>query len=571
MTNTSRRSNWLTPKRLFTLHGWLGMNFGLLLVWVCLSGAIAALTHEIEWLADPALRIEPRPEVRWQETYDALRHAYPDHQIGGFSRGEPSVMDGLAWNCYVTPPDGSWAQVRVDPFAAEVVRPGTRLYLADFMRQLHYNFFSSNWGFYLVCFVAFPLLLSIVTALLFFKGWWKHLFKLRVRSGSRAFFSSLHRVTGVWSLIFGLIISVTGVWYLVERDLMLQDVVYPPAPKVSPEKMIERGPTPRLLPLERYIEAASEAFPGLEPTGIRLPNSPDGSVGVEGRPGRLFVRDRANAVYMDPYDASVIEIRDSSRDGAVSWWVNAADALHFGYWGGLTTKILWAFFGLCLPALVLSGAYLSWRRVGVIGGAKDSTDGPKPPWWRRYPIRTWILLPLMFMLIWTAIAGYERRSEAPVAFIDVGRTQVGPWRASVSREPSPGPDKQTRYRVAFDAGPSRVASFREAKLDVGSGDDASHQVVLNGPTRSMRASVAPPNRTPEGVALHLTVTGWNGQSYEASLLDTSQDRPASATPRYEPHAPTVFFGIVCGYAILSTVIAIAWFILDRKPIQRRAA
>lgn len=162
--------------------------------------------------------------------------------------------------------------------------------------------------------------------------------------------------------------------------------------------------------------------------------------------------------------------------------------------GGLTTKLLWSFLGLCLPVLVLSGAYLSWRRSGVVGGGKTSSDQLATPWWLRYPIRTVVLLPLMLVLVWSCIEGYVRRGTAPKPFIGLGAVEIGPWRAAVSRESTSESDGSTKYAVVFNGKPSEAASFREAKLCVQRGNGGDCKTPLNGPAYAMRGVVNGPFR-----------------------------------------------------------------------------
>ena len=572
MTKSARPRQWLSNKKLFALHGWLGMNFGLLLFWICLSGAIASLSFEIEWLTQPSLRIEADGPVRWQATYEALRTAFPNHQVPGFQRGEPVVMDGMAWSSYLIRPDGDFAQVHVDPYEGSVVRVPTRLYVQDVVRQLHYTFMdSSSWGFYLVCFVAFPLLFSIVSALPFFKRWWRHLFRLRIGSGGRAFFSSLHRVTGVWSLVFGLIIGITSVWYLIEDFLPAE--VFPAYPSVSVERLATVGPAPPALLLERYIEAAQAAFPELEPTGIYLPTGPDDAVQVRGRTGRILVRDRANAVFLDPFDASVVGIHNSSRDGALQWWMNAADSLHFGYWGRLASKILWALFGLCLPVLVLTGAYLSWRRIGIVGPGnplRNRASRRDLPWWRRRPVRTWVMLALTGVIIAWVIDGYQRRAEAPEPFVEIGTAAIGPWRARIIREPGASEGEPVQYAVAFDAGPSRAVNLRRATLGYSNESNdkaqvASEPVQLQGATHAMRGALSIPAELQGNTRLRLSAETWDGKRFEATVRDSRPYTISEQPRRYDPAAPGVFYTVVYGYAVIALLVAILWWFLDTAP------
>ena len=65
----------------FDVHSWLGVLAGLMLFVICWSGTVAVFSHEIDWLLDARLRVEPRrgtAPATWGQLQASVGKAFPD-------------------------------------------------------------------------------------------------------------------------------------------------------------------------------------------------------------------------------------------------------------------------------------------------------------------------------------------------------------------------------------------------------------------------------------------------------------------------------------------------------------
>jgi hypothetical protein len=58
----------------------------------------------------------------------------------------------------------------------------------------------------------------MVTALYFYRKWYRKIFDLKRGKGPVVLFRSLHRLVGIWTIPFVMLFSVTGIWYFLERS-----------------------------------------------------------------------------------------------------------------------------------------------------------------------------------------------------------------------------------------------------------------------------------------------------------------------------------------------------------------
>src|SRR5690606_19656646 len=183
-----------------------------------LSGTFAVVSHEIDWLLNPQLRVTPQASrASYGELHRAVEAAYPDAPVRSVW-----APKGPRFACefWVRGDGGGNRRVYVDPYTATVQGEGSWFNTQRFFRDFHRRFFwSAWWGIWLVAFFGLPLLAASATGLAFYKRWWAKLFTLRWRQGGRLLWSDLHRFAGVWTLLFSLLISITGLWYFVEIPL----------------------------------------------------------------------------------------------------------------------------------------------------------------------------------------------------------------------------------------------------------------------------------------------------------------------------------------------------------------
>lgn len=344
----------------FILHSLIGVQISLFLGFVCLTGTIATVSHEIEWLLLPKVRAstsfaDPDLGAMWQ----AAQAAHPDGWVRSLSTYDRADGRIFAWRADVAMPDGRELAVLVDPATARVTGEMAGVSFHSFMRGLHYYLFTpGDWGFYLVTSLGFVLLASLVSGLILYKRFWYGFLRWpRFGGAMRTWMGDLHRLTALWSLWFVVVMTVTVLWYLVERA----GIGWEPDPPAAPPGSEQVRPDGAII--TTWVAHARQQMPGLVITGIQLPYSSGQPVIVQGQWQAWLVRERTNAVFIDASSGIVLGRRIAHQMPPSERWVHTADPLHFGNFAGVAGKLVWVGFGLLLTGLSLSGAVINARRL----------------------------------------------------------------------------------------------------------------------------------------------------------------------------------------------------------------
>jgi uncharacterized iron-regulated membrane protein len=347
----ARRPLW------FTIHSWLGAKLFLVLFVILSTGTLATVSNEIDWLLNPQMRAAPTAApVSWQAVHDAVRAARPDNEIGSLSA---PVEPHFAIEVLTTNANGAFERVYVNPATATVQGSHGWITVQRFLRNLHMGLFLPEYGILVVGFFGFLLLGSLVSGLVVYKKFWRGFWRAPRLGNPRRLMGDLHRLFGLWSLWFILFIGVTGAWYFIE------DAIDYAWERDAPEAA---APTPRQARQDWVSVAEVEAivrreWPTFRIDYINLPARADAPITVGGHAEALLVRSRANLIYIHPITGAVLRIKRGTEVPLTERWVDTADELHFGTFGGLATKLVWFLFGAMLSFLSFSGFWLLMQRA----------------------------------------------------------------------------------------------------------------------------------------------------------------------------------------------------------------
>ncbi|MGH8495244.1 MAG: PepSY-associated TM helix domain-containing protein [Gammaproteobacteria bacterium] len=345
------------------MHSWVGLKLSVFMFFVLATGTLAVFAHEIDWLLNADMRVRPSEQrASWAEMLSNVREDYPAWRVDYL---RASVEPWFAAEAVISAADGEQRRVYVDPYSGDVKGDAPWFNAQRFLRQAHRHLMLPiAWGVPIVCTMAVVLLLSFGTSLVIYKRWWRGWLRWPRRGDARRFWGDLHRLCGLWTMPFLLLIALTGIWYLVEE---LGGEAPPLIGTVEPAE--ESSPA---VGAAELIARGNEIFPRLEIRNL-IPSGPAGAFVLQGDAGAWLVRPRANTVLLDAGDGTVLARLDA-RDLSVHQRISeAADPLHFGTFGGMLTKSLWFLFGLAMSAMSATGVYLYGLRVLKTRGRMNST------------------------------------------------------------------------------------------------------------------------------------------------------------------------------------------------------
>ena len=358
--NAPTRGQKAKASRLWwVVHQWVGLKLSVFMSFVLLTGTLAVFSNEIDWLIHSGMRVNPSTlngDIAWVELARATYNQHPDGNIQSLTA---PVDKGFAAFATVTSEGGERRLVYAHPSTGVFQGDYNWVTVQRVLRFMHRHLFlPTAIGVPLVSALSIFLLISIVTSFVVYKKWWRGFFKpIRFRD-ARTALGDVHRIMGVWSLWFVALMALTGLWYLAESTFARA----PGHPSVQVEAT-ELSLRQQVDQLELALHIAQEANPELNLKRIVFPTKRSGAFIFQGDHKAMLVRPRSNAVWVEAATSEVKLLTDGRELNMHQRISEMADPLHFGYFAGVWTKIIWFTFGVLLTALSITGVAIYSTRL----------------------------------------------------------------------------------------------------------------------------------------------------------------------------------------------------------------
>lgn len=372
----------------FMLHGWVSLPIWLLFCFICLTGTIAVLSHEITWLTNPASRALNPDNLAAKpvsELMTIVEQAHPTAAVTGAMTFEPYLVNAIM----LTDVDKPYAIAYINQYTGEIQQINEGMTFIGFMRSLH-SWLLFPWhgsysvGYYLVCSMALFMLASLVTGLIVYKRFWRSFFapKLRINQGKKTLLADLHKLSGVWSIWFIAIMSLTGLWYLVQAIFWHADIdIEPHAPLIAVEQLpfSPKGDTSSPIASVSFTQAltlAQTRFPDFQPSYVMKPEHNRDMYHLSGGGDYIFYDQNVYNLSINPWTGEVASASSPDTMTAMQTIMHLADPLHYGTLGGIWTKMIWFIFGLILSGMSITG-FMMWglRHVRAFKAQKSDDLG----------------------------------------------------------------------------------------------------------------------------------------------------------------------------------------------------
>lgn len=353
-------------KLAFKFHGWLGLAAGVFFLLFGLTGSMLMFRGDLERYWNPELhQLTPAGhKVSADSIYRRLIRSHPNLSklvLHDFPRDEYDSYEFMLYKNQQHLRDNYLYYVFVNPYTGKVIKEGNYQDISPlFLRWLysfHYSLQLGIPGKLFTGLIGLVMLLSLLTGTIIYR---RHFWDaLRFKAGlnfknRRTAVSTLHRLIGVWALLFNAVLFFTG-FFLNKHEFT------PSGWKLNKVHVNCEV----ISNIDKVITQAVSGVKGFEPIAINIPAISGQDIVVRGHmPQTTFflLQGKPSSVIFDAETGKIKRIALIDKEPFEKRLDWETYQLHIGAYGGNVIRWLYVVFGLTPGLLSVTGALLWLKR-----------------------------------------------------------------------------------------------------------------------------------------------------------------------------------------------------------------
>ena len=351
-TRTIRAWTWV--------HKWSSLISTVFLLMLCITGLPLVFTHELDELLLDDVWAPANPGGTKLDLDQVLAVALA-RQPGEVAAFMSFDEDRPVVNVTTVVPDGPtgvYSFQPIDQTSGEAAPPVAGHPVVEFLLQLHTDMFLGLPGMLFLGGMGLLLVIAVVSGVVLYAPFMRRLpfGTVRVKKAARTRWLDYHNLLGIVTLAWVLVVGVMGVVNTLAtpiiaywKDTALKELT---AAYDAPVAAGERAS------LDAAVERAKAALPGMALQFVAFPGS---DYSTDHHYAVFFHGDTPLTTHMTT--PALIDARTGQLAAVapMPWYVkmlSLSQPLHFGDYGGMALKILWALLDLATIVILGSGLYL---------------------------------------------------------------------------------------------------------------------------------------------------------------------------------------------------------------------
>ncbi len=347
----------------YRIHKWTSLICTLIILMACVTGLPLIFVDELNPLLQPHIKpasvSADTPMANLDDMVAEAQKRFPlFHPFAmWWDDDEPRVFVSMS---QVANPTNAQTRLTVfDAHTGQILEfPNPTANIMGIVLRLHREMFLGTIGDFIMAGMAFSFVISLASGVLVYGPFTRRLAfgTYRHDRPRRTRWFDLHNLLGIVIVTWGLIVGATGIMNALSTQLF--SVWRAQAmPQILAPYRGKPIPTHRES-LDTAVKRVADALPWAEQTSVLFPNA------ILGSPRHYLIWNKGKSPVTSRLFTPVlvdVETGRLSSSKGLPWYLRTLEVsrpLHFGDYGGMPLKIIWALFDLALIAVLLSGVYL---------------------------------------------------------------------------------------------------------------------------------------------------------------------------------------------------------------------